>query len=171
MSSWWLPVCGCFLLWTRCWGKKYLQTNLILRPQGSLRCPHLHINEKLLHTLETTTTLQCFKKQGSYEKKKKEEEKKKRDDIKIFAFFFLITLISLINEPLLCPGGSFFVFYWLPLNQFKSDFTSTVEQISAASPSGSVEMNYSGGKRAVNISPPPRQQQSRLHVSISCTWV
>lgn len=35
--------------------RKCLKTNLILRPRGELWCPHLHINEKWLCTLETTT--------------------------------------------------------------------------------------------------------------------
>lgn len=84
--------------------QKHLKTKLILRPQGTLWCLHLHINEKLLCTLVTTTTLQRLKKQSSYENMR--GKKKSRLTLKYLLF---ITLITLINEPFLCPRGSFCV--------------------------------------------------------------
>lgn len=62
--------------------QKYLKTNLILRPQGALWCLHLHINEKLLCTLETTTAPRCFERLGSDENKEK-----KHVDIDMFAIY------------------------------------------------------------------------------------
>lgn len=75
------------ILWIVCLSvQKIPETKEVLGPRGALWCLHLHINEKLWCTLETTKTVSSLREQSSYK------------NMLTLKYLLCITLITLINE-------------------------------------------------------------------------
>lgn len=84
-----------WIVWIVCRAvQKIPETKELVGPRGALWCLHLHINEKLWCTLETTKTLSSLREQSSYK------------NMLTLKYLLCITLITLINEAAAYPRGS-----------------------------------------------------------------